>query len=118
MSAGQRNVLHHGHAGFAGRVHHLLRQCAFAHGQNQRQRCFILVVAQGDCQVRRVGHDDGRVTRALYGVVLQHFLVQLLALVLDVRVAFHLLVLLLDFGLGHHQSLAVVVALPDKIGSA
>ena len=48
--------------------------------------------------------------------MLHHFLVQVLALVLDVGVALHLLVFLLDLVLGHHQALAVLVPLPGEVG--
>ncbi|MNT03321.1 hypothetical protein D3C72_1378490 [compost metagenome] len=45
-----------------------------------------------------------------------HFLVQMLALVLDVGVSLHLLEFLLDVFFAHHQPLAVLHALPDEVG--
>ena len=65
--------------------------------------------------MRRVGDDHRCASASLHGALRDHFLIELTAMTLHMRVPFHRLVFLLDLIFAHHQLLGVELSLPDEV---
>ncbi|EAU64196.1 200 kDa antigen p200, putative [Stigmatella aurantiaca DW4/3-1] len=111
----QRHVAQRGHVRLAGNRLDALGLEVDALGQHPGRRVLVAVVLEGHRHVVGVGDDDVGVLDGLHLRPLHDLLVHLLAVRLVVRVAFALLVLLLDVVLRHHHFLHEGLALPPDV---
>lgn len=86
-------------------------------GQHQRQRRFTLLIQQGHREVRGIGYHHGGLSLAAPATTANDLLVKTAPFALDLGRALRLLVLPLDFVLGHHLLLREQLALDEHVKS-
>ena len=107
-AAGQRHIPHDRDAFFLRHPYHALGKEPFALGKDNRERRPVLFVVQRHGVMGRVGHEHLRFAHVAQRVLGDHFLMELFAFALHLRVAFHLLIFPFDFIFRHHMVLGVL----------
>ena len=97
----QLDVAQHRHAGFSCRPPHGQGVVIFAFGNHGGNRAAFAVIVDGNGHVRWIDHQNVRVGSSLRSALLRPFMLDLHALLLDVRIAFGIFHFLADVAHAH-----------------